>query len=65
MVGVLLRLKIISMFLNCNVLDEMGGRINELEKSISELKTEMGAEVSPSPVPPPKTEDVKTEEGSA
>ncbi|WOG83772.1 hypothetical protein DCAR_0102950 [Daucus carota subsp. sativus] len=52
-------------FLNCNVLDEMGGRINELEQSISELKTEMGAEGSPSPLPPPKTEDVKPEEGSA
>ncbi|XP_074348873.1 heat shock factor-binding protein-like [Apium graveolens] len=46
-------------------IDEMGGRINELEQSISELKTEMGAEGSPSPVPPPKKEDVKTDEGSA
>ncbi|KAL1832916.1 heat shock factor-binding protein [Daucus carota subsp. sativus] len=46
-------------------IDEMGGRINELEQSISELKTEMGAEGSPSPLPPPKTEDVKPEEGSA
>lgn len=32
----------------------MGGRINELEQSINDLKTEMGMEGSPSPMAPPK-----------
>ena len=54
-------------FLNFNLLDEMGGRINELEQSINDLRTEMGVEGSPSPLAPSKTksDDVKTEEGSA
>lgn len=53
--------------LNCYSLDEMGGRINELEQSINDLRAEMGVESSPSPVPPtkPQLDDVKKEEGSA
>ncbi|CAL5423575.1 unnamed protein product [Camellia sinensis] len=48
------------------VLDEMGARINELEQSINDLRAEMGAEGSPSPLPPSKKpDDVKLEEGSA
>lgn len=44
----------------------MGTRINELEQSINELKTEMGMEGSPSPMAPskPNVDDVKQEEGS-
>ncbi|RZC93903.1 hypothetical protein C5167_016598 [Papaver somniferum] len=38
-------------FLNFSALDEMGNRIDELEQSINELRTEMGAEGSPSPLP--------------
>ncbi|KAL9669979.1 hypothetical protein QQ045_007529 [Rhodiola kirilowii] len=38
------------MFLNFFALDEMGSRINELEQSINELKTEMGGEGSQSPL---------------
>ncbi|KAL7200476.1 hypothetical protein ACSBR1_032406 [Camellia fascicularis] len=45
--------------------DEMGARINELEQSINDLRAEMGAEGSPSPLPPSKKpDDVKLEEGS-
>ncbi|KAH7578364.1 hypothetical protein JRO89_XS01G0372900 [Xanthoceras sorbifolium] len=53
--------------LNFNVLDEMGGRINELEQSINDLRAEMGVEGSPSPLAPSKTKpgDEKPEEGSA
>ena len=53
--------------LNYYSLDEMGGRINELEQSINDLRAEMGVESSPSPVPPtkPQLDDVKKEEGSA
>ncbi|KAI8561640.1 hypothetical protein RHMOL_Rhmol04G0356200 [Rhododendron molle] len=36
-------------FFNYNALDEMGSRIDELEQSINELRTEMGQEGSPSP----------------
>lgn len=36
-------------FFNHNALDEMGSRIDELEQSINELRTEMGQEGSPSP----------------
>ncbi|XP_052200875.1 heat shock factor-binding protein-like [Diospyros lotus] len=47
-------------------IDEMGVRINELEQSINDLRTEMGAEGSPSPLPPSKNpEEIKPEEGSA
>lgn len=53
-------------FLNCNILDEMGDRINELEQSINDLRTEMGADGSPSPVSTSKKpEELKPEEGSA
>nr|AEC10973.1 hypothetical protein [Camellia sinensis] len=46
--------------------DEMGARINELEQSINDFRAEMGAEGSPSPLPPSKKpDDVKLEEGSA
>ncbi|EXB40844.1 Dol-P-Man:Man(5)GlcNAc(2)-PP-Dol alpha-1,3-mannosyltransferase [Morus notabilis] len=53
--------------LTCNALDDMGTRINELEQSINELKTEMGMEGTPSPMAPskPNVDDVKQEEGSA
>ncbi|KAK9137122.1 hypothetical protein Sjap_007716 [Stephania japonica] len=45
---------------------EMGSRIDELEQSINELRTEMGAEGSPSPLPSKsKPEDSKPEDGSA
>ena len=36
------------------LLDEMGNRIDELEQSINDLRTEMGVEGSPSPSVPPK-----------
>ncbi|KAJ6972975.1 hypothetical protein NC653_033340 [Populus alba x Populus x berolinensis] len=49
-------------FLDFNALDEMGNRIDDLEKSIDELREEMGVEGSPSPLAPSK---VKTGEGSA
>ncbi|KAG5231760.1 dol-P-Man:Man(5)GlcNAc(2)-PP-Dol alpha-1,3-mannosyltransferase [Salix suchowensis] len=49
-------------FLDFNALDEMGNRVDELEKSIDELRAEMGVEGSPSPLAPSK---VMTEEGSA
>ncbi|KAJ4967780.1 hypothetical protein NE237_014481 [Protea cynaroides] len=53
-------------FFNCNVLDEMGERIDELEHSINELKSEMGTEGSPSPLAPTKTkpEDSKPAVGT-
>lgn len=44
----------------------MGDRINELEQSINDLRTEMGADGSPSPVSTSKKpEELKPEEGSA
>ncbi|GMH18783.1 hypothetical protein Nepgr_020624 [Nepenthes gracilis] len=54
-------------FLNFLALDEMGSRIGELEESINELKTEMGAEGSPSSstTSGPKPEEAKTENDSA
>jgi hypothetical protein len=55
-------------FLNCYSLDEMGGRINELEQSINDLRAEMGVEGSPSPMAPssqPNSDEVKKDEGSA
>lgn len=54
-------------FLNCNALDEMGNRINELERSMGDLRTEMGIEGSPAPSPQskPDEEGGKQEEGSA
>ncbi|KAF7149868.1 hypothetical protein RHSIM_Rhsim02G0009100 [Rhododendron simsii] len=40
----------VTCFLNCDrALDEMGSRIDELEQSINDLRTEMGQEGSPSP----------------
>ncbi|KAI3800944.1 hypothetical protein L1987_29044 [Smallanthus sonchifolius] len=49
-----------------SILDEMGDRINELEQSINDLRTEMGVEGSPSPLSTSKKPDEpKTEEGSA
>lgn len=53
-------------FFNCNILDEMGGRIDELEQSINELKAEMGVEGSPSPsVPSKPNQEPKSPDGSA
>ncbi|KNA16521.1 hypothetical protein SOVF_088400 [Spinacia oleracea] len=45
-------------------IDDMGNRIDELEQSIKDLKTEMGPEESPSPVAPskPKPDDSKPED---
>ncbi|GFS36583.1 heat shock factor binding protein [Actinidia rufa] len=52
-------------FLNFKVLDEMGSRINELEQSINDLRAEMGAEGSPSPLAPlEKPDEVKPEDVS-
>ncbi|KAL4272855.1 hypothetical protein GQ457_13G026770 [Hibiscus cannabinus] len=51
--------------LDFNALDEMGNRIDELEKSINELKEEIGGENSPSPsVPPAPKDDSKSPGGS-
>ncbi|CAB4262717.1 unnamed protein product [Prunus armeniaca] len=38
-----------------DALDEMGNRIDELEQSINDLRTEMGVEGSPSPSAPSKS----------
>ncbi|KAK9161369.1 hypothetical protein Syun_007710 [Stephania yunnanensis] len=64
--NILFPLTCIAIF-NFIALDEMGSRIDELEQSINELKTEMGAEGgSPSPLPSKsKPEDAKPEDGSA
>ncbi|PRQ26339.1 putative Heat shock factor binding 1 [Rosa chinensis] len=45
----------------------MGNRINELERSIGDLRTEMGIEGSPSPAPQSKSDEDggKQDEGSA
>ncbi|TQD70006.1 hypothetical protein C1H46_044461 [Malus baccata] len=50
-----------------NILFSMGSRINELESSINDLKTEMGMEGSPSPMQQskPAADEVKQDEGSA
>ncbi|CAN0855818.1 Heat shock factor-binding protein [Linum grandiflorum] len=39
-------------------IDDMGGRIDELERSINDLRAEMGVEGSPSPLTP-KVKDEK------
>uniref|UniRef100_A0A803NQL7 Heat shock factor-binding protein 1-like n=1 Tax=Cannabis sativa TaxID=3483 RepID=A0A803NQL7_CANSA len=59
--------QMVSLSLTCNALDDMGSRINDLEQSINDLKTEMGMEGSPSPVvsSKPNADDMKPEEGSA
>ncbi|KAF8401490.1 hypothetical protein HHK36_012430 [Tetracentron sinense] len=56
----------ITSFMNIT-LDEMGNRINDLEQSINDMKTEMGAEGSLSPMAPSKPEPdaAKPEDGSA
>ncbi|XP_027365134.1 heat shock factor-binding protein-like [Abrus precatorius] len=47
-------------------IDDMGNRINELEQSLSDLRAEMGVELSPSPAAPAKpTEEMTKEDGSA
>ncbi|KAL8162810.1 hypothetical protein V2J09_014299 [Rumex salicifolius] len=58
---------ICSGFLDCIILDEMGGRIAELEQSIGELRSEMGAEGSPSPsaAAKPISEETKDDTTSA
>ncbi|XP_047951247.1 heat shock factor-binding protein-like isoform X2 [Salvia hispanica] len=38
-------------------IDEMGNRIDELEQSINDLRTEMGQEGSPSPSAPAKIKE--------
>ncbi|KAL5996084.1 hypothetical protein ACLOJK_026157 [Asimina triloba] len=50
--------------LNCDWFYEMGCRVEELEKSINELRAEMGAEGSPSPLAPSKSkpEEVKPDD---
>uniref|UniRef100_A0A2N9IBE9 Heat shock factor binding protein n=1 Tax=Fagus sylvatica TaxID=28930 RepID=A0A2N9IBE9_FAGSY len=47
-------------------IDEMGSRIDELEQSINELRTEMGVEGSPSPSAPsqPKLEPKSTDDSA-
>ncbi|KAF9678002.1 hypothetical protein SADUNF_Sadunf08G0166600 [Salix dunnii] len=53
-------------FLDCNALDDMGTRIDELEQSIDDLRSEMGLEGSPSPSVPPKAKaDPKSGNNSA
>lgn len=54
-------------FLNCDALDEMGSRIDELEHSINDLRAEMGTEGASSPLPPSnaKSDETKPAEGSA
>ncbi|KAJ8623195.1 hypothetical protein MRB53_031724 [Persea americana] len=54
-------------FLNCDALDDMGSRIEELEKSINDLKSEMGVEGAPSPLPPANanSDESKPADGSA
>ncbi|TXG71737.1 hypothetical protein EZV62_000316 [Acer yangbiense] len=44
-------------FLDLDALDEMGNRIDELEQSINDLRTEMGIEASPSPSAPLKPKE--------
>lgn len=46
---------------NCDTLDEMGSRIDELEKSINDLKAEMEAD---SPIKPNPEEDKPSNESS-
>ncbi|XXG84225.1 hypothetical protein AAC387_Pa10g1784 [Persea americana] len=47
--------------------DDMGSRIEELEKSINDLKSEMGVEGAPSPLPPANanSDESKPADGSA
>ena len=54
-------------FFDCDALDEMGSRIDELEQSINDLRTEMGVEGSPSSsgAPRPKAEESKSPVDSA
>ena len=62
------KMECILVFLDCDIaLDEMGSRIDELESSINDLRTEMGVEGSPSPstAPGPKPEDPKSPDGTA
>lgn len=55
----------VSYFLNLYALDDMGARINDLEQSINDLKTEMGMEGSPMASSKPNADGMKKEEGSA
>lgn len=48
-------------FLNCNVLDEMGNKIDELEQSINHLKAEMGMDGAVKATTP---EETKPSEGT-
>ncbi|XP_021634955.2 heat shock factor-binding protein [Hevea brasiliensis] len=38
-------------------INEMGSRIDELEQSVNDLRSEMGVEGSPSPSAPPKVKE--------
>ncbi|CAN1129717.1 Heat shock factor-binding protein [Linum perenne] len=48
-----------------NKLDDMGGRIDELERSINDLRAEMGVEGSPSPSTPKVKDEPKAGNDSA
>lgn len=51
------------LFLNHVLLDEMGNRVDELEQSINDLRSEMGQDGAPSPTPLSKSgEDPKSAE---
>lgn len=52
-------------FFNRNILDDMGGRIDELEQSINELRAEMGVEGSPPSVPSDPKPESKSADDSA
>ncbi|KAJ0960212.1 hypothetical protein J5N97_026597 [Dioscorea zingiberensis] len=47
-------------FLNCNALDDMGNKIDELEQSINHLKAEMGVDGAVKATP----EETKPSEGA-
>ncbi|CAI0467427.1 unnamed protein product [Linum tenue] len=51
--------------LDRNALDDMGGRIDELERSINDLRAEMGVEGSPSPSTPKAKDESKPGDDSA
>ncbi|CAI0467426.1 unnamed protein product [Linum tenue] len=46
-------------------IDDMGGRIDELERSINDLRAEMGVEGSPSPSTPKAKDESKPGDDSA
>lgn len=52
-----INLEKVCLVLDYAALDEMGNRIDELEQSINDLRTEMGQEGSPSPSATLKSKD--------